>query len=181
MQWLPRGVHAVQVKREDHVRPAGVFVHVRLGGAPKRLRFLHQLRNLPRVGHLHGLEPSHGGPAVGVVLDVVLGLGAHLLRDEQVLDVLVVNLNHRRGDGQARRFDTAVLLRRFQRGVARFENLLDRPRYQPARVVKVEVPVLVLGFTLRAARVAAEHGVRLTRTRLPCEQNTPSVKLPVQR
>ena len=172
-------VDAVQVQREHHVRTARVLVHVRLGGGPYRLRLLHELGHLPGVGHLHRLETGHGGAAVGVVLHVVLGLRGDLLRHQQILDVLVVNLNHGGADRERRRGHASVLLSSLHRGVPRLEDLLDGPRNQTAVVVEVEILALILRFAGFPARVAAEHRVRLSRPRLAVGEYANLV--PVQR
>mmetsp|Transcript_84363 Transcript_84363/g.239284 ORF Transcript_84363/g.239284 Transcript_84363/m.239284 type:complete len:600 (+) Transcript_84363:3-1802(+) len=78
----------------DAVGPARLLVHVRRHHGPVRRRVLHGLQHLLHGVHRELREAGHGAGAVGVRPHLEL----LLLRDEQVLDRLIVYLGDHQGD-----------------------------------------------------------------------------------
>ena len=146
-----------------------MVVHLRLVRGSRGDGFGHERRGVRRRIHRHRREMRHRRLAglrvvLHVVLHVLVRFGRRSFffrrrRREQVLDFLVVNLHHRRGDRERRATRSPGI------GVARREDLLDASRDEPARDV-VSLPV-------------AEHGVRLARARLAVREDAHLV--PVQR
>ena len=156
------------------MRPRRVVVHQRRRRGSRRLRALHERVHLRRRFDARGAQTSHRRVAALIVLDVVLDRRRPA---QQILDVFVVNLHHRRRHAEFGWIGAAVraFLRLARGGVASLENLLDGSRNQtPSGIVRgvlfrgrrVAARRLRTLFRLRLSSFSAEHGVRLSRSRL---------------